>query len=512
MVGGDDQRAARPADRLAEPAETGVDRLDRAHRRRKLARVADHVGAGVVDDDQVEAAAVDGLDQFVGHLEGRHLGFQVVGGDLGRRHQDAFLAREQRLLAAVEEECHVGVLLGLGDAQLRHARGGGDLAEGPGQPHRREQRREEGAELIGVLGHAARGGEAHHGAPLERVERGVEKRGEQLAHAVGAEVAHQDPVAVLHAGVIADRGGQHELVGLAARIGRGDRGVGVGRRFASGRNQRLVGLGDALPAPVAVHRVIAPADRGDGEAPGAGDGRLEVRQVAAAARRRGVAAVEKGVHRDLDAAPGQGAAERRDMVLVAVHAAGRNQPHQVARAAAVLEPRDQLIEHGVGGERAVGDRPADARQVLGHDAPGAEVHVADLGVAHLPGRQPDAAVRRREQAVRARRDQPVPNRRARLCDGVVLAFGAITPAVEHAQHDGAKTAVRHHAAPIYQQALTNGSGEGVGGRARSWARSWAEGRLRRATRRPEPSSWVAAPPTSSRGCRRNGSPGGTAGR
>ncbi len=48
-----------------------------------------------------------------------HAGLQVIGGDLGRGYHVAVLAVEGSLDTAVEEEGHVGVLLGLGGVELR---------------------------------------------------------------------------------------------------------------------------------------------------------------------------------------------------------------------------------------------------------------------------------------------------------------------------------------------------------------------------------------------------------
>ena len=87
---------------------------------------------------------------------------------------------------------------------------------------------------------------------------------------------------------------------------------------------------------------------------------------------------------DLEAGPGQDARERRDVVLVRMHAAGRHQAHDVDGAAARFHFRGEGGERAVGCERAVGDRLVDARQVLHHDAAGAEIHVADFRIAHLP--------------------------------------------------------------------------------------------------------------------------------
>ena len=78
-------------------AEAGIDGFDRLDGRLQDAGVAHHVGVGVVADDGVVLAAVDRLDQLVGHLEGAHFRLEVVGGNVGRRHQDAVFARDRRV-------------------------------------------------------------------------------------------------------------------------------------------------------------------------------------------------------------------------------------------------------------------------------------------------------------------------------------------------------------------------------------------------------------------------------
>ena len=222
---------ARPVDRRREAPQTGVDGLRGVHRGIEIAGMADHVAVGVVDNHQVEAALVDGRDQPVGDLERRHLGLEVIGRDPGRRHQDTLLAGERPLFAAVEEECDMGVFLGLGDAKLRHAGLRHHLAKNARKRRTREQDGEEFVEAGRIRDHAAGRRETHSGAPREAVEIRIEQRAEQLAHPVGAEVAGQQPVAAAHAGVAADHRRQHELVGFAARVGGGDRPVGVGGPF-----------------------------------------------------------------------------------------------------------------------------------------------------------------------------------------------------------------------------------------------------------------------------------------
>ncbi len=54
VVGGDEQASAALFDRLIDAVELGVDGLDGADGGFELAGVADHVGVGEVDDDDVE--------------------------------------------------------------------------------------------------------------------------------------------------------------------------------------------------------------------------------------------------------------------------------------------------------------------------------------------------------------------------------------------------------------------------------------------------------------------------
>ena len=110
--------AAALLDGLVDAAELGVDGFDGADGGFHLAGVADHVGVGEVDDDDVEGGVADGFDDGVGDAGGGHLGGEVVGGDLLRGDEGAVFAGEGFLDAAVEEVGDVGVLLGLGYAEV----------------------------------------------------------------------------------------------------------------------------------------------------------------------------------------------------------------------------------------------------------------------------------------------------------------------------------------------------------------------------------------------------------
>jgi len=58
------------------------------------------------------------LEYRIGDALGTHFRLQVVGGYFGAGKQDALLAGQQCLTATAEEEGHVRVLLGFGDARL----------------------------------------------------------------------------------------------------------------------------------------------------------------------------------------------------------------------------------------------------------------------------------------------------------------------------------------------------------------------------------------------------------
>jgi ABC-type uncharacterized transport system substrate-binding protein len=86
---------------------------------------------------------------------------------------------------------------------------------------------------------------------------------------------------------------------------------------------------------------------------------------------------------------------------------------------------------------AIADRLVDARRVLHYDAAGAEIGVANRGVAHLPVRQPDIMLAGVETRVRPAPHQGMPDRRLRLFDRIVGRICAFLPSVENAQRNGA---------------------------------------------------------------------------
>ena len=101
-----------------------------------------------------------------------------------------------------------------------------------------------------------------------------------------------------------------------------------------------------------------------------------------------------------------------------------------------LSLRDQIDQRRCARDLARRDGVGDARQVLHHDAAGADVEMADLGIAHLAVGQADVAARGAQEGVRTRAPQAVEGRRPRLAHGVVGAILAPTPTIQNNQHDG----------------------------------------------------------------------------
>jgi hypothetical protein len=127
---------------------------------------------------------------------------------------------------------------------------------------------------------------------------------------------------------------------------------------------------------------------------------------------------------------------REDVRLVAVHAAGREQAHDVKRPAGLARRGAGRAQLGVGEETAVLDRGVDPGQVLVDDPAGAQIHVPDLGIAHLPVRQADVAALGVDQRMRPLRPQPAPVRQLGQRQGVVGRVLAMPPTVQDHEHDG----------------------------------------------------------------------------
>ena len=107
-------------------------------------------------------------------------------------------------------------------------------------------------------------------------------------------------------------------------------------------------------------------------------------EILRATSRRRISPVGQRVHQHPAYSASRGQPdERLEMPLVGVHPSVREEADQVQRPIAGGAGVDHRRESGVGLERASRDRLVDARQILEHDPAGAQVHVSDLGIAHL---------------------------------------------------------------------------------------------------------------------------------
>src|SRR5207248_5529459 len=91
---------------------------------------------------------------------------------------------------------------------------------------------------------------------------------------------------------------------------------------------------------------------------------------------------------------------------------------------------EQAAQHRVVEQRAGGERPVDASEVLVEAASGADRQVPDLGVAHLAGGQANGLARGVERRVRKLAPEPVEDRRVRELDRIARTRRCAAPAVE----------------------------------------------------------------------------------
>ena len=293
--------------------------------------------------------------------------------------------------SAVEEERDMCVLLRLSDAQLRIAEILHILTERVVDLLGRERHECIHARL--VL-RERRERDLQRLIALEAVKLLIHKCMRELTRTIGTEVVEDRAVAVLHAGISLDHERDDELIrhalGLLARVGVGGKHAvdrRLCRRLRLCMRNRLIGKLLALPAVIAIHRVVAAADRRDLADTDLRRLFLDCREVFRRALGRHIAPIEECVNPDL----GQPLAlckleHAEEMIVMAVHAARRNKSHDVQGTAALLHAAYNREQRLVLEEVAVLDVARDARELLIDDAPRADVCVTDLGVAHLPMR------------------------------------------------------------------------------------------------------------------------------
>ena len=79
----------------------------------------------------------------------------------------------------------------------------------------------------------------------------------------------------------------------------------------------------------------------------------------------------------------------QDVVNMPMHTAIRDQTHQMRRAASLFQPRDEVLQRSVGAKAALFNRKVNLTKIHRNDTARANIGMANLRIAHLPGRQTD---------------------------------------------------------------------------------------------------------------------------
>ncbi len=259
-----------------------------------------------------------------------------------------------------------------------------------------------------------------------------------LARAVGAKVEVDAHVAVPNRRqrliALIDNHERHdELVRYLAviRLSHTLCRVVVAAAFANAVHHCVEGLLLALPTTVAIHGVVAAAHGRDLANTVLAHLLLQLLNVAGAVGGQRVAAVHEGVHEHaLHSVLLSHAQDGVEMVLVRVHTTVRQQSEEMQPPLAGAGLRHGFEQGGVLLELPVFEHQVDLGDVHVNDAPGADVQVPDLAVAHLPGGQADVAPAGVNEGVGKLGEQFVIVRLARQRDGIRRRGRSITPAIK----------------------------------------------------------------------------------
>ena len=82
------------------------------------------------------------------------------------------------------------------------------------------------------------------------------------------------------------------------------------------------------------------------------------------------------------------------------------------------------------------NRLADAHQLLADDAAGADGQMTDLGITHLPVREPDGTAAGFDQSMGVGMPEGIHHGGVSSPDGVVTVLTGVTPAIQNGQHNG----------------------------------------------------------------------------
>ena len=119
---------------------------------------------------------------------------------------------------------------------------------------------------------------------------------------------------------------------------------------------------------------------------------------------------------------------------MAVNTTIRKQTQQVQRATTRFNAPCHGAKLGIGRQRTIANRMADAHQLLPHDAPGTNGEMAHFGIAHLAVRETHRTTAGVDKGVGAGPHQPVHHGSGGHANSVVLPFVPVAPAIQNGQH------------------------------------------------------------------------------
>ena len=427
VVGSDQALAAHLEDGINDLAYAVVGSLDGLDSSLEYAGVAYHIAVCEVEDNNVVLAGQDALYAFLGNGRLAHLRLEIVGCNLRGRDQRTILARVLLLNTAVEEERNVGVLLGLGNAELGHAQIGDIFAERVLQALRLEGNfyARNGsvilrhADVVDLRLYALKAGELR-----------INERTGDLTRTVGTEVCEDDRVVVFDGCALGYDNRNNELVGYAVCVGLLHRLVSGSSVLALAECDSVVCLLYTIPAVIAVHRVVTAGYGCNAADLDSVDLRLQAVDILDTGLRRRVTAVHEAVEANLAQTVAACQLEQREhMVNVGMHTAVRQQAENVQGGIEPLALVDCAHQGRVLEEISVLDGLGDAGQLLIYDAACADVGVANLGVAHLAVRQTNVQTGCADIGERVLGEDLIEIRLFSRLDGVALGLLAVAEAV-----------------------------------------------------------------------------------
>ena len=262
-----------------------------------------------------------------------------------------------------------------------------------------------------------------------------------LSGTVRTEIEEDDGIAVLDG---ADRLAvfhgdcrNHELIRNAVRIGilYSVNAAGSGNAFTQSKSP--VSLLDAVPAVVAVHRIVAAGNNADFTDTQLIHLVLERLHILNTGLRRCIAPVKEAVHKHIfDSFALCHLQKGVHMCIMAVNAAVRQQAVHMQGAVVLLyifhSPEENLILKEV----SVLNLLADPGKILVNDSSGAHIQMSDLGVAHLSLRQADIMAARLSLHKGVFLHQPVHNRLVRQRDRIMVSARVQAVSIKNHQNGG----------------------------------------------------------------------------